>query len=131
MRTSLVCGLGLVLVFAALAAGQPGKKKIDKVDIVSVTGCLRQRAADTWMLVAATEPAVSIANAPPAAEIPKTAPDGKLSFRLIGVGEFKLPTLADRTVVVKGLLIKDQPISRINVTSVAEAVPTCAALAPK
>jgi hypothetical protein len=126
MTRSFCGGVSIVLLVATLAGAQPGKK----VDIVSVTGCLRQLPGDAWMLVAATEPALSIANAPPAAEIPKAAPDGKLSFRLIGVGEFKLPTLADKTVVVKGLLINDQPISRINVTSVVEAVPKCAASAP-
>jgi hypothetical protein len=32
---------------------------------------------------------------------------------------------------VKGLLIKDTPTSRLNVTSVAEALPSCAPSAPK
>jgi hypothetical protein len=127
MRAVLIGAAGLVLAAAPQADAQPGKK----VEIVSVTGCLREQGADTWMLVAATEPVSSIANAPPASELPKTAPDGKLSFRLIGVGEFKLPTLKDRTVVVKGLLIKDTPSSRLNVTSVAEALPSCAPSAPK
>ena len=127
MRTPLLGALGLLLVAATLAVAQPGKK----VDIVSVTGCLRQQSPDLWMLVAATEPVVSIANAPPASEIPRTPPAGTLSFRLIGVGEFKLPTFVDKTVVVKGLLIKDAPVSRINVTSVVEAVASCAPSAPR
>lgn len=127
MRTPLLGGLGLLIVVVTLAAAQPG----EKVEIVSVTGCLRQQSVDTWMLVAATEPAASIANAPPASEIPKTPPDGKLAFRLIGIGEFKLPAFKDKTVVVKGLYIKDAPVSRINVTSVVEAVPACAASAPR
>jgi hypothetical protein len=127
MRTPLLGGFGLLFALATVAVAQPGRK----VDIVSVTGCLRQEGPDTWMLVAATEPVASIANAPPASEIPTSAPSGKLSFRLIGVGEFKLPTLKDRTVVVKGLFIKDTPVSRINLTSVVEAVPTCVATAPR
>jgi hypothetical protein len=127
MRTTLLGGLGLLLALATVAVAQPGKK----VDIVSVTGCLRQQGADTWMLVAATEPVASIANAPPPGEIPKTAPDGKLQFRLIGVGEFKLPAFKDKTVVVKGLFIKDTPVSRINLTSVVEAVSVCAPAAPR
>jgi len=127
MRAVLIGAAGLVLATATLVLAQPGKK----VEIVSVTGCLREQGSDTWMLVAATEPVSSIANAPPAADLPKSAPDGKMSFRLIGVGEFKLPTLKDKTVVVKGLLIKDTPTSRLNVTSVAEALPSCAPSAPK
>lgn len=127
MRTSLLGAFGLLLAVSSLAVAQPGRK----VDIVSVTGCLREQGPDMWVLTAATEPVSSVANAPPASEIPKTAPDGKLTFRLIGVGEFKLPTLKDRTVVVKGLFITDTPVSRINLTSVVEAVASCVAGAPR
>jgi hypothetical protein len=128
MRTSVVGTLGLVLGVAALAVAQPAPKK---AEIVSVTGCLREQSPGTWMVVAATEPVASIANAPQPTEIPTTAPAGKLSFRLIGVGEFNLPAHKDKTVVARGLLIKDTPTSRLNVTSVVEAVATCAATAPK
>jgi hypothetical protein len=125
MRATLIAA-GLAAILAAPALAQPGQK----VDIVSVTGCLRQQGSDNWMLVAATEPVASNANAPPAGDISKTAPDGKLTFRLIGVGEFKLPSLKDKTVVVKGLHIKDTPTPRLNVTSVVEALPMCAPSAP-
>jgi hypothetical protein len=128
MRTSLVGAFGLVLGAAAVAVAQPASKK---VDIVSVTGCLREQAPGTWMLVAATEPVPSLANAPSKDELPTAAPAGKLSFRLIGVGEFSLPTMKDKTAVVRGLLIRDTPTSRLNVTSVVEALPACADGAPK
>jgi hypothetical protein len=127
MRTPLGA-LGLTLALSAPVVAQPAPQK---VDIVSVTGCLREPGAGNWMLVAAKEPVPSLANAPPKDEIPTVAPDGKLSFKLIGVGEFNLPTLRDRTVVVRGLFIKDAPVSRLNVTSVVEAVPGCTAGAPK
>lgn len=117
----------LILLCATSAPAQSPPPK--KADIVSVTGCLRHQG-DSWMLVAATEPVVSIANAPQKDEIPTTPPEGKLKFQLIGVGEFKLPTLVDRTLVVRGLLIKDTPVSRLNVTSVVEAAPQCLAGAP-
>ena len=39
--------------------------------------------------------------------------------------------MKDKTTVVRGLLIKDTPTSRLNVTSVVEALPACAAGAPK
>jgi hypothetical protein len=100
-----------------------------KVDIVSVTGCLREQGTN-WMLVAATDPTPSIANQAPAAEIPATPPAGKNTFRLIGISEFNLPAMKDHTVVIRGLFIKDK-VSRINVTSAVEAVASCAPGAPK
>jgi hypothetical protein len=119
-----LCGLSVTLGAAQDPAGK-------KVDIVSVTGCLREQGAGNWMLVAATDPVVSIANAASPKELPTTAPDGKNSYKLIGVGEFALPGKKDRTLVVRGLFIKASPVSRVNVTSVVEALPTCAAGAPK
>lgn len=109
----------------ALVQAPPAKK----VDIVSVTGCLREQGT-TWMLVAATDPVPSIANQAQGKEIPTEAPAGKNSFRLIGTGEFNLPTMKDHTVVIRGLFIKDK-VSRINVTSAVEAVASCAPGAPK
>ena len=100
-----------------------------KVEIVSVTGCLREQG-NNWMLVAATDPVPSIANQAQGDEIPKAAPAGKNTFRLIGVSEFNFPQHRDRTMVIRGLFIKDK-VSRINVTSAVEAVPSCAAGAPK
>jgi hypothetical protein len=117
-----LCGL------YGVAAAQDAAKKID---IVSVTGCLREQGAGNWMLVAATDPVASIANAASAKELPTTAPAGKNSFKLIGVSEFSLPGKKDHTVVVRGLFIKAAPVSRLNVTSVVEALPSCAAGAPK
>jgi hypothetical protein len=100
-----------------------------KVDIVSVTGCLREQGTN-WMLVAATEPEPSLANQAQGKEIPTTPPAGKNTFRLIGTFEFNLPQMKDHTVVIRGLFIKDK-VSRINVTSAVDAVATCAPNAPK
>jgi hypothetical protein len=97
-----------------------------KIDIVSVTGCLKETGPNTWTLANATDPIPSSANAPPAAEVPKTAPPaGKNQFRLIGVLEFNLPQHRDHTVIMKGLLIKATPVSRLNITSVTTVVPSC------
>jgi hypothetical protein len=115
----------MTLMLGALLLQTPPKK----VDIVSVTGCLREQGTN-WMLTAATDPVPSIANQAQGKDIPSTPPAGKNTFRLIGVGEFNLPTLKDRTVVIRGLFIKDK-VSRINVTSAVEAVATCAPGAPK
>ena len=101
-----------------------------KVEIVSVTGCLREHGANTWMLVAATDPVPSLANQAQGDDVPKEPPAGKNSFRLIGVSEFNFPQHRDRTMVIRGLFIKDK-VSRINVTSAVEAVASCAPNAPK
>ena len=116
-----------LLLLPAAAGAQAGKK----AEIVSVTGCLREQPAGTWLLVAATDAVPSSANAPPKAEIPDAAPSGTQRYRLIGVSEFALPTHRDRTVVVKGLLIKDAAETRLNVTSVTAAVPECVPSAPR
>lgn len=115
------------LLLAVLLAQSPAPKKIE---IVSVTGCLRAQGDNTWMLVAATDPVPSLANQAQGDDIPKAAPSGKNTFRLIGVSEFNFPQYRDRTMVIRGLFIKDK-VSRINVTSAVEAVPSCAAGAPK
>ena len=103
----------------------------NKVEIVSVTGCLREQGVGNWVLVAATDPVPSAANQAPAAELPKAPPSGKNTFRLLGVGEFNLGQHRDHTMVIRGLLIKASPVSRINMTSSAEAVASCLAGAPK
>jgi hypothetical protein len=116
----------LVLLAALAAQAQPSAK----VDIVSVSGCLKEAAPNTWMLTAATDPAPSSANAPQPKDIPQTPPVGKNEFRLIGVSEFNLPAHKDHAVIVKGLLIKATPANRLNITSVTTLAPACAA-APK
>jgi hypothetical protein len=111
--------------------GQPPSDTPGKIEIVAVSGCLREQGADNWMLVAATDPLVSVANAPQHSELPTTPPAGRNTFKLIGVGEFGLPALKDHTVVVKALYIKAMPVSRLNLTSVVDALSTCAGDAPK
>ncbi|HEY7287192.1 MAG TPA: hypothetical protein VH497_17200 [Vicinamibacterales bacterium] len=96
-----------------------------KIDIVSVTGCLREPSANTWTLTAATDPVPSSANAPAAKDIPATPPPGRNQFRLIGVSEFNLPAHKGHTVIVKGLYIKATPVSRLNVTSVTMVAASC------
>ena len=116
-----------VLAVLALAQAAPAPK----IDVVSVTGCLRESSPNTWTLVSATDPVPSNANAPQPKDVPTTAPAGKNEFRLIGVSEFNLPQHKDHTVVIKGLFIKATPTSWINMTSVTTAVASCAAAAPK
>ncbi len=117
-----------VLAAAALAAQAA---PAPKVEIVSVTGCLRESAPNTWTLVSATDPVPSSANTPAPKDVPTTPPAGKNEFRLIGVFEFNMPAHKDHTVVIKGLFIKATPVSRVNVTSVTTATTSCAPGASK
>jgi len=117
----------VVLVGLALAQAAPSSKK---VDIVSATGCLKETSANTWTLVDATDPVASSANAPAPKDLPASPPPpGRNSFRLIGVSEFNLPAHRDHIVIIKGLLIKATPMSRLNMTSVTTIAPACAAAA--
>ena len=111
----------LLLLLALQAAPAP-----NTIEIVSVTGCLKEAPPNTWTLTTATDPVLSSANAPPPKEIPATPPAGKNAFRLIGVSEFNLPAHRDHTVVIKGLFIKAAPMSRVNMTSVTTVSPSCA-----
>lgn len=115
--------IGLALALAALLQAAT----TNKVEIVSVAGCLRESAPDTWMLVNATTPVPSAANAPDKKDIPSTPPVGNNQFRLIGVSEFNLPQYKDHAVIVKGLHIKAQPVGRLNITSVTNIAATCPA----
>jgi hypothetical protein len=118
-----MCPHMLIALLAAvfLQASPPSKK----VDIVSVTGCLREPAPGNWVLTAATDPAPSSANAPAVKDVPTTPPAGRNQFRLIGVSEFNLPAHRGHTVLVKGLHIKATPVSRLNITSVTMVAASC------
>lgn len=119
---TVVAALRLTDGAPAHAAQTSGRR----VDVVSVAGCLREQPAGTWVLENATDPVKSSANAPTQKELPATPVAGKNRFQLIGVGEFDLPALKNQLVVVKGLHIVASPVSRLNVTSVTPAFPSCA-----
>jgi hypothetical protein len=115
----------LLLLLALQATPAPAKK----VEIVSVTGCLKEAAPNSWTLTSATDPVPSGGNAPAAKDIPASPPAGRNAFTLIGVSEFNLPAHRDRTVIIKGLFITATPMSRVNMTSVTDVSPACAASA--
>jgi hypothetical protein len=109
-----------------LAVAQGSAAPPAKVEIVSVTGCLKEATPNNWTLVSATDPVPSSANAPAAKDIPSAPPAGKNEFKLIGVSEFNLAAHREHTVIIKGLFIKAAPASRVNMTSVTMVAPTCA-----
>ena|SRR5262245_1273204 len=115
--------ISALLLAAFIAQAAPSAK----VDIVSVTGCLKEQSPNNWVVTNASDPVASNANAPAAKDIPPAAPAGKNEFKLIGVSEFNLPAHKDHTVVLKGLFIKATPMSRLNITSVTDVAPSCIA----
>lgn len=119
---------GAALAAMAAGGGVAGAQAPEKVPVVAVIGCLSQDGAN-WRLTTATDPVPSIANGPPAGEAIKGPTTGKNEFRLIGVSEFDLPAHTGHTMLVKGLLVKAEPVSRVNVTSVTMVSNACAAAA--
>ncbi len=119
-------GVAAACAMSTAAAQTPTPKK---VDIVSVTGCLKEAGPKKWTLVNATDPVPSNANAPAPKEIPAIPPVGNHEFELIGVSEFNLPAHKDHAVILKGLFIKATPpaMSRVNITSVTTVSATCPA----
>lgn len=124
-RSAVVFGAALA---AMASAGVAGAQAPAKVPVVAVIGCLTQDGAN-WRLTTATDPVPSIANGPPSGEAIKGPTTGKNDYRLIGVSEFDLPAHKGHTILVKGLFVKAEPQSRVNVTSVTMVSNACAAAA--
>lgn len=122
MKTIIACCV--VPVLAVYASAQT-PKPVDKVDTVAVGGCLKEDAKGRWTLVNASEPVVSHPNAPLPKELAALPKSGNNQFQLIGVGIFNLPAHRGHAVVVKGLHIKDKPLSRLNLTSLTMVSDTC------
>lgn len=115
----------LAIVTMLCLAGAAAAAQTSKVPVVAVIGCVTAQGAD-WTLTSATEPVPSIANGPSPGEAIKGPTTGKNTYRLIGTSEFDLPAHKGHTVLVKGLLIKAAPVSRVNVTSVTMVSTACA-----
>jgi hypothetical protein len=125
MIAVVTVSLILALDVVSLAGILQTPAKVEKLDTVAVAGCLKETAANTWTLVNASDPVVSAANAPSPKEVAALPTQGKNDFHLIGVSIFNLPAHRNHAIVVKGLLIKATPISRLNVTSVTMVSETC------
>ena len=117
----------VLVVLLAAGAGLSAQAPPAKADLVMVAGCLREQPAGGGRVVNATEPKPSNAVAPPAGELPAMPVVGTKQFQLIGVSVFDLPRYKDHTVVLKGLLVAANPVSRLNITSVTSVAPSCSA----
>jgi len=117
--------LALLCVLAAgTAAARQAPATTTRVPVVAVAGCVVQDGT-TYALRSATEPTPSIANGLPAGEAYKGPTTGPNTFQLLGTSEFDMPGHVGHTVLIKGLLIKAAPNSRLNVTSVSRLSTSC------
>jgi hypothetical protein len=98
-----------------------------RAEIVEVVGCLREEPPGAWLVTNATEPVISkmpFTNQATLKEAEAKAL-GKERFALIGVSMFTPASLTGRKVAVKGLLIEDPKLRRLNVTSLQGVGDAC------
>ena len=143
-----------VLVIPGLQAQQRGRGRgaegdKPKVDIVQTVGCAEQKS-NQWWLARAAEPRVTQGNIFNSTQIDaaKTVPLGVEAFQLVGVAdfvdaeellrsgqrkEFTNPDnvnatgqlRAGRKVLVKGMLVAENDVKRINLLSVVAIADSC------
>ncbi|MCY4026643.1 MAG: hypothetical protein OXH75_10085 [Acidobacteria bacterium] len=138
----------------ATAAGQrsPAGRPEPQVEVVQTVGCVEQRISQetTWWLTRAVEPATTDARVFNEVEVEEARENtsGDHAFQLVGVADFLTAEgllrfgqraiftnpeqinatgelRAGRTVLVKGLLIEADDVSRINLLSVVGLADTC------
>jgi mono/diheme cytochrome c family protein len=97
------------------------------LDIVEVVGCLEQTPSKLWMLTNASEPVVSQTQPTSSAALKTAAtrPMGKGQYRLLGVDVFNPVSHRGQKTAVKGVLIKDGSLGRLNVTSLQTVAESC------
>ena len=101
-------------------AAQPeGERREDGLDIVELVGCLEQSASGMWRLTNSSDPVVNRTQATSMTELKEQAakPLGKQQYQLLGASVFNPSSHKGEKMAVKGVLIKDANVSRINVTS--------------
>ena len=137
----------------AVAAGQRSSARPEpQVEVVQTVGCVEQRTSDetTWWLTRAVEPTSTRPRVFNEVEVEEARENtsGDHEFQLVGVADFLTAEgllrfgqraifttpeqinatgelRAGRTVLVKGLLIEADDLSRINLLSVVGLADTC------
>ena len=121
----LYLAVPVIMTLAGSTVAGQSPTKPEKMEVVSVVGCLREATPNVWTLEQATDPAPSHANSPAPKEVESAPRSGKNQFQLIGVDIFNLPAHRGHTLFVKGIEIKAKPLSRLNITSVTMVAPAC------
>ena len=142
---------GPVASVAATGQAQPAARRKPQVEMVQVVGCVEERTGNGWWLTRASEPVVSPAgvfNQDQVDAVLAALELGTRELQLVGVADFLDAegllatgnradfTSADqvnatgelrpgRTVLVKGLLIEGDDVSRVNLTTVVGLPDRC------
>ena len=123
----VVVSLVLSAASGSVYAQGRGSARPDQTPIVEAVGCLSQTGSG-WILTDATE-AATVTTTFTTAEAVKAAaekPLGTQQYRLIGTSPFSPDRHKGHKMVVKGLLVKSESDSRINITSFQMLAETCA-----
>jgi hypothetical protein len=129
----------------------PQARRTPQVEMVQAVGCVEQRTGNNWWLTRASEPEVSppgVFNQVQVDAVLAALALGTREFELVGVADFldaegllAIGNRADftspdqvnatgelrqgRTVLVKGLLIEADGVSRVNLTTVVGLAERC------
>jgi hypothetical protein len=128
LKQSIVfVSLVLFAVAGTLHAQGRGTARSDQTPIVEAVGCLSQMGSN-WILTDATEAAISTTTftTPEAVKAAAEKPLGTQQYRLLGTSPFSPDRHKGHKMAIKGLLIKGDSESRINVTSLQMLAETCA-----
>jgi mono/diheme cytochrome c family protein len=94
--------------------------------LVQVIGCLQEKGANAWMLSQSTDPQVTTLDPVPAADKEAMAAAGAGGQTIELMSVYPNPAaLRQHKVLVKGLLIKTDSATRVNVTSLVSLSPSC------
>jgi hypothetical protein len=125
---AVVCGLATTLVAQRSEQQEQKPQQKTALDLVEVVGCLAEAPDQTWILANATDAAVSksLSTTKKALSEAATRPLGNQRYHLLGVRAFDPAPHKGHKVAAKGVLIKDDKESRLNVTSLQMVAVTCA-----
>ncbi len=127
---SIAVAYGLATTPVAQRSEQQGQKPPQKtaLDLVEVVGCLAEAPGQTWILDNATDATVSktLSTTKEALKDAATRPLGNQRYHLLGVRVFDPAPHKGHKMAAKGVLIKDDKESRLNVTSLQMVAVTCA-----
>ncbi len=98
-----------------------------ELPLVQMVGCLAKAPGHTWTLNAAGDPVATKSQSTDSSELSASAAAarGTQTYRLLGASVFMPQHQDKRRVAVKGVLIKDEQGSRLNVTSLQPLAGTC------
>jgi len=91
---------------------------------VEVVGCLAPGPQNTWLLTRASDPAVTVASATPAAAA-TAAPLGTQTFRLLAAIAYSPADHRGQKIYVRGLLIRLPGEQRLTISAFESLSPTC------